>query len=78
MKYHLDKPLKFWVDIELERAKNNNLKSNKKLLLASILLEFEAAGEAMRYLDAKGNITWKATPKMLENIADAELDAEDE
>ena len=78
MKYHLDKQLKFWVDIELERLKYNSLKANKKTLLPSILLEFEAAGDAMRYLDSKGRIAWKTTPRLLEKLADAKLDAEDE
>jgi hypothetical protein len=32
----------------------------------------------MRYLRADGKISWKATPKMLDRLADAERDAKDE
>ena len=78
MKYHLDKALKFWVEIELERLNNSSFRANKKTLLRSILIEFEAAGHAMRCLDSKGRVAWKATPKILEDLADAEMEAEDE
>jgi hypothetical protein len=32
----------------------------------------------MRYLNTEGRIAWKASPSMLEAIADAERDAEDD
>jgi hypothetical protein len=32
----------------------------------------------MRYLDAEGQIAWKATPRMLVRLADAERDARDD
>jgi hypothetical protein len=51
---------------------------SRRALTAEVLVEFERAGEAMRYLDRHGRIAWKATPKMLERLADAERDAKDE
>jgi hypothetical protein len=36
------------------------------------------AGDAMRYLNAKGEISWKATPRMLTRLADAEQEAIDD
>jgi hypothetical protein len=50
----------------------------KQTLVAEVLQEWEQAGEAMRYLNRGGRIAWKATPKMLARLADAERDAKDE
>jgi hypothetical protein len=35
-------------------------------------------GDAMRYLDANGKIGWKASPRFLTMLADAERDAQDD
>jgi hypothetical protein len=32
----------------------------------------------MRYLNSKGQIAWKATPRMLARLADAEQEARDD
>jgi hypothetical protein len=45
-------------------------------VLAEILAEAEAAGDAVRYLNAKGQIAWKATRQLREYLADREADAE--
>jgi hypothetical protein len=47
-------------------------------LIAKILREFEEAGDAMRYLDVDGRIAWKATPRILSRLADAEREAMDD
>jgi hypothetical protein len=47
-------------------------------LIAQILRKFEEAGDAMRYLNTKGEIAWKATPGMLSRLADAEREALDD
>jgi hypothetical protein len=44
--------------------------------LAEILIDLEESGDAMRYLDAKGRIAWKAPPKLRELIADLQKDVE--
>jgi hypothetical protein len=77
MKFRMDATLKFWVEVELERSKRNNPDVDKNTLLISILLEFEAAGHSMRTLGPDGLLLWKATPKLLEELAEAELDDED-
>jgi len=77
MQYRLDKTLKFCVDLELSRTECGRRKPDKRLL-SSILIEFEAVGAAMRYVDRKGRIAWKATPKLLEEISDDEAEAEDD
>jgi hypothetical protein len=43
---------------------------------AEILADLEESGDAMRYLDAKGRIAWKAPPKLRELIADLQRDVE--
>jgi hypothetical protein len=49
---------------------------NRNAVLANILAEAEAAGDAMRYLDKKGRMAWKATPKLREHLSDFQADAE--
>ena len=74
MKIRIDKTLKFWVEVELERVKSSHPNTSSKALRSSILVEFEAAGDAMRTVNSNGAIAWKATPKMLEKLAEAELE----
>jgi len=46
--------------------------------MAEILREYERSGDAMRYLNANGQIAWKASPLMLQKLADAEREVEDD
>jgi hypothetical protein len=78
MKLRMTKVLRFWVDVEYERIRNHPSGRTRSELLAQILRKFEEAGEAMRYLDTKGEIAWKATPGMLIRLADAEQEAIDD
>ena len=50
----------------------------KSELIAQILRAFEAAGDAMRYLDADGRVAWKASPRMRARLADAEREARED
>ena len=74
----MTKVLRFWVDVEYERIKNKRPGCARTELLAQILGKFEEAGDAMRYLNTKGEIAWKATPGMLSRLADAEQEAIDD
>jgi hypothetical protein len=78
MKFRMTKVLRFWVDVEYERVKNQHPNRLRTELLIQILRKFEEAGDAMRYLNAKGEIAWKATPGMLSRQADAEQEARDD
>jgi hypothetical protein len=78
MKFHMSKTLRFWVDVEYERIKRDNASRTRSQVLAQILRRFEKAGDAMRYLDVGGRVAWKATPKMLIRLADAEQEAMDD
>jgi hypothetical protein len=78
MKFHMSKTLRFSVDVEYERIKRDNAHRTKTQLISQILRRFEKAGDAMRYLDVKGRVAWKATSKMLTRLVNAEREAEDD
>jgi hypothetical protein len=74
----MTKVLRFWVDVEYDRIKNHGSRRPRTELTAQILQKFEEAGDAMRYVDSKGEIAWKATPGMLSRLADAGQEARDD
>jgi hypothetical protein len=78
MKIRMTRVLRFWVHVEYERIKTHCPGRSRTELIPHILREFEEAGEAMRYLNTKGEIAWKATPGMLSRLADAEQEAIDD
>ena len=78
MKLRMDKTLRFWVDVAYQDLKDEHLNLTKRQLVAHILREYEGRGDAMRYLNLKGKIAWKASPSFLDTIADAERDAQHE
>jgi hypothetical protein len=78
MKFRMDKTLKFWVDVAAEHIKWNHANLTKRQLLAQILQQYERRGDAMRYLNEHGKIAWKASPRFLMMLADAERDARDD
>jgi hypothetical protein len=69
----MSKILKFWVDCEYDRRQDEHAAESQ--VLAEFLRQFEEAGYAMRYLNSKGQIAWKATPRLLTRLADAEQEA---
>lgn len=78
MKLRMDKSLRFWVDVAYQDLKDEHLNLTKRQLFVHILREYEGRGDAMRYLNPKGQIGWKASPSFLDTIAHAERDAQDE
>jgi hypothetical protein len=74
MKLRMDKSLRFWVDVAYQDLKDDHASFSKHQLIAHILREYERRGDAMRCLNLKGKIAWKATPSFL----NAERDAQDE
>ena len=52
MKIRMTRSLRFWVDVEHERIKNQDPGRPRTELLAQILGKFEEAGDAMRFLNA--------------------------
>jgi hypothetical protein len=45
-------------------------------VFAEVLADLESEGDAMRYVDSKGRIAWKATPDLRDYLNDLRLDAE--
>jgi hypothetical protein len=78
MKIRMSRILRIWVDVECDDVKNQGPHRSRSDLIAQILGEFEEAGDAMRYLNTKGEIAWKATPGMLSRLGDAEQEAKDD
>jgi hypothetical protein len=74
----MEKSLKFWVDCSYEDKKHENANHARVELIAEILRDYERSGHAMRYLNTKGQIAWKASPRMLSILADLEREAEDD
>jgi hypothetical protein len=78
MKLRMHKTLQFWVDAACEHIKRDHPNLTKGQLVAQILREYERRGDAMRCLNKRGRVTWKATPRFLGMLADAERDAQDD
>jgi hypothetical protein len=78
MKIRMDKTLQFWVDVAYDHIKREHRKLTKRQLVAQVLRKYEQRGDAMRCLDRRGEIVWKASPRFLCMLADAERDARDD
>lgn len=84
MEIPLDKILREYIEHTFDAARLmrdwNRLDQNAAFSKA--LAELEKGGNAMRYLDRKGRIAWKATPRLRDLIndlwRDAQADAEEE
>jgi hypothetical protein len=76
MKLHMDKTLRFWVGVAYDNIKSNYPKLTKRQLIAQILHQYQERGDAMRHLDNQGKIGWKASPRFLTMLADAEREAQ--
>jgi hypothetical protein len=46
--------------------------------LPGCIQQFEENGLAMRYLDRKGRVAWKCSPKLLSLVRDARREVEDD
>ena len=74
----MDKILQEVADQAYEAARlgRNGAHSTRDRVSAEMLAELEAAGDAMRYVNSHGEITWKATPRLRDYLMDLLLDAE--
>ena len=78
MRFRMSRILRFWVDVECERRKVKAADKSGQALIAEVLLEFEEAGDAMRYLNNECQVAWKSSPRMLARLANAEREAIDD
>ena len=78
MKFRMDKTLRFWLDVAWEHIKSDHPNLTKRQLMAQILRIYEQRGDAMRCLDSRGKLAWKASTRFLDMLADVERDARDD
>jgi hypothetical protein len=74
----MDKTLQFWVEVACDHIKREHRKLTRRQLVAQVLRKYEHRGDAMHCLNKQGKITWKASPRFLSMLADAERDAEED
>jgi hypothetical protein len=78
MKLLVDETLRFWIDVAADHIKSVNPNLSRRQLVAHVLREYESCGNSMRCLDKRGRIIWKASPRFLSALDDAERDARDD
>ncbi len=78
LKMHMDEMLRECVGQAFETAHlgrfHNSFQGDR--VLAEILADLEIAGVAMRYVDARGRVAWRATKRLRDHLEDLRLDAE--
>ena len=74
----MDKILRQYADqvFEASRLGRNGIHTTRNRVSAEMLIELEATGDAMRYVNPRGQIAWKATPQLRDYLMDLQLDAE--
>ena len=75
MPFRMSRTLRFWVEAECD---SQDLRRADDKEVAAILQEFEACGDAMRSLNGRGEVIWKASPQLLERLAEEEAEVEAE
>jgi hypothetical protein len=78
VKLQMEEILRFWAEVACENLQSSGANLTKRQLLVQILQQYERRGDAMRYLNEQGKIAWKASPRFLMMLADAERDARDD
>ena len=78
MPFLMDQILRKYADQAYEAARlgRNGVHPSRDRVSAEMLVELEAAGDAMRYVNPRGQIAWKATPQLRDYLMDLQLDAE--
>ena len=61
---------------EAARLRRNGVHATHDRVFTEMLIELEATGDAMRYVDGHGRIAWKATPTLRDYLMDLQLDVE--
>jgi hypothetical protein len=63
---------------EVARLGRNGVQLAPEHISAKMLAELECSGDAMRFVDARGRIAWKATPTLSDHLMGLERDAQDD
>jgi hypothetical protein len=61
--------------LEVSRLGRNSVHVTGDLVFAEMLAELEAAGFAMRFVNAERRIGWMGTPRLHDHLKNLELDA---
>jgi hypothetical protein len=69
MPFRMSRTLRLWVEAD---CKWQDLRQADDNEVAAILQNFERCGDAMRSLNRRGEIIWKATPQLVQELAAAE------
>ncbi len=74
----MDKILTEYADQAYETARlgRNGVHTPRDRVSAEMLADLEATGYAMRIVNSRGRIAWKATPQLRNYLMDLQLDAE--
>jgi hypothetical protein len=75
-KIYIDRIVRECVDRAYPSARLGRREDDRarNAVLAKLLSSLEESGDAMRYVDAKGRIAWRATPRLRDIIKDLEKD----
>ena len=75
MPFRISRTLRFEVEVACDRQDLRQADDNE---VAAILRSFEECGNAMRSLNRRGEVVWKATPQLVQELAAAEREVEAE
>jgi hypothetical protein len=75
MPFRIHKNLRLTIEVVCEEQ---DLRKASDKEVAAILREAERCGDAMRSLNRRGKVIWKATQQLLDDIASAEAEADAE
>jgi hypothetical protein len=78
MKFRMDKIVRELVEEAWEWARLGRDRDflDRNAVFAETLADLESQDNAMRYLDSKGRIAWRATPQLRDYLNDLKRDAE--
>ena len=75
MPFRMSRTLRFWVEIACDRQDLRRANDNE---VAAILQSFEERGDAVRSLNRRGEVMWRASRQLLDELAGAEAEVEAE
>lgn len=75
MPFRMSRTLRFEVEVACDRQNLRHADDNE---VAAILRSFEECGNAMRSLNRRGEVVWRATPQLVQELAAAEREVEAE
>jgi hypothetical protein len=76
MIFRMETILRFWVYCSYQNHHHKKARQTRAEMIVEILRDYERTGDAMRYVNAKGQIAWKASPWLISRLADAEREVQ--